>query len=168
MASSRKDRDIVIQITKEFKGTDISELDIKKLVKDVCNRFGRHEQTEIRYEISIVIVGDDEIREFNRNFLNNKASTDCISFDLSEDEKEGPKTFDLIINGEMAVRQANLRGHSSQAELALYITHGLLHNLGFDDFTKSQARKMHETEDEILRELGYGPVYNKSTKPKER
>jgi probable rRNA maturation factor len=167
MASSRKDQGIVIQITKEFKGTDISNLDIKKMVKAVCNRFGRHEQAETRYEINIVIVGDDEIRKFNRNFLNNEAPTDCISFDLSEDDEEGLKTFELIINGEMAVRQANLRGHSSQAELALYITHGLLHNLGFDDFTKSQARKMHETEDEILQELGYGPVYNKSTKPKE-
>ena len=62
----------------------------------------------------------------------------------------------------MAVRQANLRGHASQAELALYITHGLLHNLGFDDSTDSKARKMHDTEDNILQQLGYGFVYNKS------
>ena len=67
----------------------------------------------------------------------------------------------------MAVRQANQRGHSSEAELALYITHGLLHNLGFDDSTKKQARKMHETEDKILQEFGYGIVYNKSIKSKE-
>ena len=67
----------------------------------------------------------------------------------------------MVVNGEMAVREAKLRGHSSEAELALYITHGLLHNLGFDDSTQSQARKMHDTEDEILQQLGYGLVYNK-------
>jgi probable rRNA maturation factor len=67
----------------------------------------------------------------------------------------------------MAVRQANLRGHTSEAELALYITHGLLHNLGFDDSAENQARKMHETEDEILQEFGYGMVYNKDTRTKE-
>ena len=106
------------------------------------------------------------MRELNREFLNSKASTDCLSFDLSEDKK-GLKIFDMVVNGEMAVRQANLRGHSSEAELALYITHCLLHNLGFDDATKSQARKMHETEDEILQEFGYGAVYNKSIRPKE-
>jgi probable rRNA maturation factor len=60
----------------------------------------------------------------------------------------------------MAVKQANMRGHSSEAELALYITHGLLHNFGFDDSTQKQAEKMHNIEDQILQQLGYGPVYN--------
>ncbi len=64
----------------------------------------------------------------------------------------------------MALRQADLRGHSSQAELALYITHGLLHNLGFDDSTEDKAKKMHDMEDKILQQLGYGLVYNKNTK----
>jgi probable rRNA maturation factor len=165
MASSRQEQDIVIRIIKNFKDIDISELKIKKLAKALCYRFGMHEPANTRYEVSIAIVDDNEIRELNRQFLNSKAATDCLSFDLSDDEK-GPKIFDLVVNGEMAVRQANQRGHSSDAELALYITHGLLHNLGFDDSTQNQARKMHETEDEILQEFGYGLVYN-STKSKE-
>jgi probable rRNA maturation factor len=166
MASSKQEQDTVIVITKDFNDIDISSLKIKKLVKALCCRFGRHEPTDTRYEISIAIVDDNEIRKLNREFLNSKAATDCLSFDLSDDEK-GLKIFDLVVNGEMAVRQANLRGHSSEAELALYITHGLLHNLGFDDSMQNQARKMHETEDEIMQEFGYGMVYNKDTKPKE-
>jgi probable rRNA maturation factor len=162
MVSSRQEQDIIIRIIKNFKDIDISEPKIKKLAKALCYRFGRHEPSNTRYEISIAIVNDNEIRELNKQFLNSKAATDCLSFDLSDDEK-GPKIFDLAVNGEMAVRQANQRGHSSNAELALYITHGLLHNLGFDDSTQNQARKMHETEDEILQEFGYGFVYN-STK----
>jgi probable rRNA maturation factor len=165
MASSRQDQDIVIQVTKNFIGIDISGDKIKKLAKAVCRRFGRQESADIQYEVSIAIVDDNDIRQFNREFLNSEAPTDCISFDLSDD-KGGAKVFDLIVNGEMAVRQANLRGHSSEAELALYVTHGLLHNLGFDDSTTSRARKMHETEDEILQEFGYGIVYNKSTRSK--
>jgi len=161
MASSGQDRDISISLTKKFEGIDISKHKIKKLAKAVCNRFAQEEPQDTRYEISIAIVDDNQIRGLNRQFLNKKAVTDCLSFDLSDDEKGG-KIFDLIVNGEMAVRQANKRGHSSEAELALYITHGLLHNLGFDDSTKSRARKMHETEDEILQEFGYGIVYNKS------
>jgi probable rRNA maturation factor len=166
MASSRQEQDTVIKIINNFKNIDISPLKIKKLVKAVCNRFAGHEPQGTKYEISIAIVGDNQIRELNREFLHSKAVTDCLSFDLSDDEK-GMKIFDLIVNGEMAVRQANQRGHSNEAELALYITHGLLHNLGFDDSTRSQARKMHETEDEILQEFGYGLVYNKDTKLKE-
>jgi len=68
--------------------------------------------------------------------------------------------FELVVNGEMAVRQAKLQGHSSEAELALYITHSLLHNLGFDDSTGSQSKIMHDTENEILQQLGYGLIYN--------
>jgi probable rRNA maturation factor len=167
MASSKQDQDTVIQITKDFKGVNISELKIKKLTKTLCERFAGRKPAGTKHEISIAIVGDEVIKRFNRNFLNRKAVTDCLSFDLSDDE-EGPKVFELIVNGEMAVRQAKQRGHSSEAELALYIAHGLLHNLGFDDLTAGNARKMHETEDEILQEFGYGPVYNKHAKPKER
>jgi probable rRNA maturation factor len=166
MASSRENQDIVIQIIKNFKGINISGLKIKKLAKSLCKRFAGQKPADTRHEISITIVGDDEIRELNRQFLKSKDVTDCLSFDLSDDE-EGQKVFDIVVNGEMAVRQANLRGHSSQAELALYITHGLLHQLGFDDSVKSRARKMHEAEDEILQEFGYGPVYNTSAAPKE-
>ena len=166
MTSSRQERDIVIRIIKNFMDVNLPPLKIKKMAKAICSRFGRHEPADTRYEISIAIVDDNEIRKLNKEFLNSKAATDCLSFDLSGDEK-GLKIFDLVVNGEMAVRQANLRGHSSEAELALYITHGLLHNLGFDDSAENQARKMHETEDEILQEFGYGMVYNKDARPKE-
>ena len=165
MAPSRQDQEIVIQITENFKGVNISPHKIKKLAKAVCNRFAKDEPQDSKYEISIAIVNDNEILELNKKYLNNRAATDCLSFDLSDDEKER-KIVDLVVNGEMAVRQANQRNHSSEAELALYITHGLLHNLGFDDSTKSRAREMHETEDEILQEFGYGLVYNKSTRSK--
>jgi probable rRNA maturation factor len=155
--------EITVEITNNFKDIDISLSSIIQLVKVVCNRFNKKEPQNTKYEINIAIVDDIGIRDLNKKFLNSEANTDCISFDLSDDENQA-KIFDLAVNGEMALRQANQRGHSSQAELALYITHGLLHNLGFDDSTEEKARKMHETEDEILQEFGYGLVYNTETK----
>jgi probable rRNA maturation factor len=159
MASAKQDQDIVIQITRNFETMDVSLSKLEKLAKTVCNRFAGPGTPGTRYEVSIAIVDDSEIRELNSRFLNHQTITDCLSFDLSDDEKS--KIFDLVVNGEMAVRQADLRGHSSEAELALYITHGLLHNLGFDDSTPDQARTMHDTEDEILQQMGYGFVYNR-------
>ena len=157
MASAKQDQEIVVQITKNFDNIDACLPKIKKLVEAVCNRFKLSKAT-----VSIAIVDEAQIRKLNNQFLNSKSTTDCLSFDLSDDEvPQSPKLLELIVNGEMAVRQANLRGHSSEAELALYITHGLLHHLGFDDSTESQARKMHDMEDEILQQLGYGLVYNK-------
>jgi len=162
MASAKQKQDIVIQITKEFKGINVSLPKLRKLVKTVCNRFTEHEIPDARYQISIAIVDDAKIREINSRFLNRKSTCDCLSFDLSDDDLRSGKLFELVVNGEMAVKEAKVRGHPGEAELALYITHGLLHNLGFDDSTQSQAKKMHDAEDEILRQIGYGTVYNSS------
>jgi probable rRNA maturation factor len=157
MASAKQKPDFVVQITKNFKNIDIPLPKLKKLVKVICNRFKLSKAT-----ISIAIVDDTQIRKVNKQFLNQDLPTDCLSFNLSENDTNPVKSFELVVNAEMAVKEANLRGHSSEAELALYITHGLLHNLGFDDSTQSQAEKMHNIEDEILQQLGYGPVYNRA------
>ena len=174
MASAKQDQDTVVQIARNFKNIDVSVPRLKKLVKAVCNRFAGSKTPDTKYEISIAIVDDAQIRQVNSRFLNRKPTTDCLSFDLSDDEQtpgaadRPSRAFELLVNGQMAVRQASLRGHSSEAELALYITHGLLHNLGFDDSTPGRARKMHDTEDEILQQLGYGLVYNKCARAQER
>ena len=155
-------QDIVVQIAADFDGLDIRRPRLEKLVKAVCKRFGLVNAT-----ISIAIVDDTRFRELNARFRNTKWTSDCLSFDLSEDtEDKSPRLFELVINGEVAVKEGDLRGHSGEAELALYITHGLLHNLGFDDGTEAQAEEMHDTEDEILQQHGYGLVYNSEIKRK--
>jgi probable rRNA maturation factor len=178
MGSVDEERDIVVQITRHFKSIEVSSSRLERLVKAVCNRFGLSQAT-----VSIAIVDDAEIAELNKRFLNHERATDCLSFDLSDDvlnlpdpvgsapaspnrrsEIENRKLFELVANGQRAAEQARLRGLSPDAELALYITHGLLHQLGFDDSTVELADKMHETEDEILTEQGFGPVYNKDTR----
>ena len=160
MDSVKRGRDVVVQIVKNFKDIDVDLARLKKLVDAICNRFAKHEVPDTRYEINIAIVDDAEMCKANSKFLNCHCSTDCLSFDLSEDAAESLKSFELVVNAEMAVGQAKLRGHSSEAELALYITHSLLHNFGFDDTAREQAKKMHDTEDEILQQQGYGLVYN--------
>jgi len=147
---------IAVQITQNLQDLDVSLSKIKKLVKAICNRF-----KVTNAMVSIAIVDDAQMRKVNTQFLNCKSTTDCLSFDLPDDRSpESCRSFELVVNGELALKEANLRGHSSEAELALYITHGLLHNLGFDDSTQKQAKKMHDTEDEILQQFGYGLVYN--------
>ncbi len=151
--------EVAVQIAKEFKNVDVCLPRLEKLVRAICNRFKLSKAT-----ISIAIVDDAQIRKINKQFLNRDSTTDCLSFDLSDDDTNAPKSFELVVNAEMAVKEANSRDHSSEAELALYITHGLLHNLGFDDSSKDRLRKMRDTEDEILKQQGYGLVYNKSTR----
>ncbi len=146
---------IAVHFTENYDGTDFDLAEIKKLAKGICRRFDIESAV-----INIELMDNSQIRELNVRFLDRDKSTDVISFDLS-DKNEDKREFDLAINAEMAVNQAKLRGHCAKAELSLYITHGLLHHLGFNDDTSANAKKMHKTEDEILKQFGYGLVYNR-------
>lgn len=146
--------DIVVEITCDWRGLDIDFDRLRRLGRSICSRFALERAT-----INIAIVGDEAIKKVNADFLDTPEATDVISFDLSEET--GAKSFDLIINAEEASKQATQRGHPTEAELALYITHGLLHNLGFDDTDETSGKKMHITEDEILQQDGFGIIYGK-------
>jgi probable rRNA maturation factor len=153
MESQKKTKDIVVRIAKNYDSIDVNLIRLKKLVKTVCERFTDYQIPDTSCEISIAIVNNTQIRKLNKQFLNRNSSTDCLSFDLSDDENR--KLFEVVVNGERAAKEAKKRCHSSETELALYITHGLLHSLGFDDSKQNQAKKMHDTESEILQQLGY-------------
>jgi probable rRNA maturation factor len=147
--------DIDVQITCDRRDLEVDFDKLKKLARLICRRFDLEKAI-----INIAIVGDDSIKEVNADFLNTPHPTDVISFDLSDDP-DGAKSYDLLINAAEAAVQARKRGHSTEAELALYITHGLLHNLGFDDTDEANSRKMHNAEDEILQQAGFGIIYGK-------
>jgi probable rRNA maturation factor len=121
-----------------------------KLIKSICKQFRVNNAI-----INIVIADNRQIRSFNKKFHHRDAVTDCLSFDLSRPADKN-KLFDIIVNAQKAKSEAKKRKHSPQAELALYITHGLLHNLGFDDHSPKQAKLMHQMEDKILQEQGFG------------
>jgi len=149
---------VIVHITRDFKNIICPQRKFIKLVRAICNRFGLASAT-----VGIAIVGNKHIRKLNARFLNHKNFTDCLAFDLS-DGRAGHRLLELVVNGERAKSQAAKMGHPAQAELALYITHGLLHNLGFDDLLPKKANQMHRLEDEILMRQGFGLVYDKKRK----
>ncbi|MCJ7691855.1 MAG: rRNA maturation RNase YbeY [Sedimentisphaerales bacterium] len=159
--NSKKQNNITAQINNLSEQKDLDLDKLEKLVNTICARF--HIKNAV---IDISIVENEEIKKLNKKFLNRNQITDCISFDLSNDDTNTPKLFTIIVNAQKALEEAKAREHTIQAEIALYITHGILHNLGFNDSTATQAQKMHQTEDEILQQLGYGLVYNKDTEIK--
>ena len=132
---------------------------LKTLIQNICIEFN-----VLDVDVQISIVNDAGIIDVHQKFLDKNTTTDVISFDLS-DEFETARNFQIIVNADMARRQAGKRGHASDAELALYITHGMLHQLGYDDLESEQARLMHEKEDVILQKNGFGVIYHKQEIP---
>jgi probable rRNA maturation factor len=147
---------ITVEVKTHFAEAPADPSKLRTLVRAICKRFAVP-----RAVVSIGVVDDAEMRRLNRKFLHRGANTDCLSFDLSDGAgPKEPRVFDLVVNGELAIREAARRGHAPEVELALYVAHGLLHQLGFDDATTEEAGRMHRMEDEILQDLGYGLVYD--------
>jgi len=108
--------------------------------------------------VSVALVDDARIAELNEKHLGHKGPTDVITFDL-RDDRDAQVDGELVLSVETAAREAKRRGHGVDAELALYAIHGILHLLGYDDLSKDDSDRIHEVEDEILTEIGVGPIY---------
>ena len=105
------------------------------------------------FEISLAFVDNATIHTLNKRYLDHDEPTDVLSFPLSEANAKKLQG-ELVIGAEVALAQAQARGHDVQAELALYVIHGLLHLCGHDDKTPTAAKAMRERERHYLRELG--------------
>ncbi len=149
-ASTSLEIDIRIELPASAFSPDLDRL--KTLVEAIGQQCNLADAT-----INIRITDDTHIRQVKHQYFGIDEVTDCISFDSSSTAR---KIFEIMVNGELAVRQADDRQIEPEAELALYITHGLLHQLGFDDCTAEKAETMHRMEDNILNDLGYGTVYH--------
>lgn len=108
-------------------------------------------------KISLAFVDNPTIHRLNRQFLDHDEPTDVLTFPLSG---PGAKSLDgeVVIGAEVAVAQAADRGHEVQAELSLYVVHGLLHLCGYDDTTPAAARRMRDRERHYLQRLGLPPI----------
>jgi probable rRNA maturation factor len=107
-------------------------------------------------DLTIVITGDEQLRELNRQYRDIDAPTDVLSFpaDFTDPENETPYLGDILISYSRAEKQAAARGHTTLAELQLLVVHGFLHLLGFDHTQAQEKAEMWAAQSEILRQLG--------------
>jgi probable rRNA maturation factor len=104
-------------------------------------------------EVSLAFVDNPTIHRLNQRFLQHDEPTDVLSFPLGEPNSR-KLAGELVIGVEVALAQAAERGHDVQAELALYVIHGLLHLCGYDDHEPADAAAMRERERHYLKQLG--------------
>lgn len=102
-------------------------------------------------ELSIALVDDPTIRNLNKQYLNHDWETDVISFVL--DEGESWLTGQLIVSTDTASRVAEELDSTCEAEMALYVAHGTLHLVGFDDLEEEAATEMRAAERKYLKQF---------------
>ncbi len=103
-------------------------------------------------ELSFAVTDDEEMAALNERYLGRKGSTDVLSFPLTE-KGEIPLRGEVVVSAQTARRCAGRFGHSHSKELLLYLTHGLLHLLGYDDKSKRLRQRMRRRERQIVKAL---------------
>jgi probable rRNA maturation factor len=110
-------------------------------------------------ELSLALVGDAEMSRLHEQFMSIDGPTDVLTFPLEEGSAGCIIAGEVVVCVSEARRQSRTMRTTVQGELLLYALHGMLHLCGFDDRTAPGYHVMHRTEDEILRQLGVGPVF---------
>jgi probable rRNA maturation factor len=104
-------------------------------------------------EVSILLVDDAAITELNREYKDRDRPTDVLSFYQAESPGEwGDVLGDVVISVDTAKRQAEERNKSLDDEMDLLLAHGILHLLGYTDYTEEDARNMHQRAADIIGE----------------
>ncbi|MEN1681112.1 MAG: rRNA maturation RNase YbeY [Planctomycetota bacterium] len=104
--------------------------------------------------LSIAVVDDATIRPINAEFLGHDYATDVLSFALEDDGNrlEG----EVIVSAETAIANAADYDAAPEDELLLYVIHGTLHLVGYNDKTEAEATAMRRAEAAYLRPAGAG------------
>lgn len=141
-----------IQIHNQQKRIPLNRSDIKKIIQNILR-----EQKISRVDLSVVIVTDRKIHEINRKFLKHDFPTDVITFDLSDEEFSHKKSFqiknieaEIYVSAVTAACKAHELGLNPEQELLLYIVHGILHLIGYDDHASIDRKRMRKKEKEVL------------------
>jgi len=148
---------ISIIIDSEFKGR-LSPAWLRRTARAVLNA----EEAGSKAEMGLVITDQRRIRALNKQYLAEDRPTDVLSFPMAEGtavaiSPDGARQLgEVIISYPQALKQAEGRGHSVEEEVALLITHGILHLLGYDHDIPSRKRKLRAHETAILKLIEVG------------
>jgi probable rRNA maturation factor len=132
-----------VYIKNQQKDLLLSPASVRKLVREVI-------ALEDRYydEVNIHFVKTPRMCAIHEEFFDDASPTDCMSFPLDE-ELMG----DVFICPETAIQYAKKHQVDPYEETSLYVIHGLLHLMGYDDLNPKAKRKMRAAEKRHLNHL---------------
>ena len=129
-------------------GVDLVEDDLISLMQYGFTYMELHPECEL----SITFVDDAEMEELHIKWMDEPGTTDVLSFPMDMPEsKNDPVTLgDIVIDPVVAAKQAATAGHSTEHEIAILATHGLLHILGYDHADKDEEKVMFDLQEKIV------------------
>ncbi len=134
-------------------GVAVDEAGLVALSRFVFERLFIHPQAEL----SILLVDEPAMEKLHLELMDEPGATDVLSVPMDEltpgtPEKPTPAGMlgDIAICPQVAEVQARNAGHSTQDEMLLLATHGILHLLGYDHAEQDERDEMFGLQRELL------------------
>jgi probable rRNA maturation factor len=109
-----------------------------------------------RATLSVALVDDPTIHRLNREFLAHDFPTDVVTFPLSDDGSDALEG-EIVVSVDTAARAAARLDWPAADELLLYVVHGALHLVGYDDQDPDALAAMRAAERRHLARWGLEP-----------
>jgi len=119
-----------------------------KKISKLISKILKDEKIKKSGFINICFVNNPLIKKYNSKFLKVKDPTDVLAFDLSE--KNGNILADIMISTDIAIANSVKFNTTASYELLLYVAHGVLHILGYNDQSRLQKKLMRKKENEYV------------------
>lgn len=159
----------MIFIDNEQEKISISE-EFKNKLSEIIDFALNEEKVKVPYEISLLFVDNDGIREINKEQREIDSVTDVLSFPMLDypdgkvfkdvytehkfkaEDLDGELLVlgDIVLSLERAEEQRVEFGHSYIREACYLVIHSVLHLLGYDHMQDDEKKLMRESEEYIL------------------
>lgn len=162
---------MTIQI--EYEAGTALDLPYKEIIEKVVLEALDFEACPYEAEVTVILTGNEEIREINLSQRNINRDTDVLSFPMADYEspsdfgplEESPEEYfnpetgelmlgDIVISVDKIKEQAIKYGHSQERELAFLTAHSMLHLFGYDHMEEEERQIMEKKQENILHNLG--------------
>jgi len=110
-------------------------------------------------EVSVRIVGEDEIAALNWEYRGLGNATNVLSFPAGISVEEVEFLGDIVICSKVVKLESDQYGMGFVNRYAHMLIHGLLHLLGYDHMEEAAQIRMEQLEIDLLLRLGMGNPY---------
>ena len=150
-------------ITENLQDVFKVESELEALIEQAILATLNFEEIDFDSAVSVTYTDNAGIKEYNREYRENDAVTDVLSFPMFDMDTEevyaldgaAVELGDIVLSLERAKEQADEFGHSFDREVAFLCVHSTLHLLGYDhERSDEEDELMRSKQREIMKILG--------------
>lgn len=131
----------------------LRQREIREIARKVIEGEYKEGMDLSKMKVSIAFLTDEEMTHINKAYTGREGSTDVLAFRMYDEiDRDGPFFMlgEVLVSVDRAISQAKESGWSPASEVKLLVVHGLLHLLGYDHASDSEAFQMRLKEKEYM------------------